>query len=195
MKEHPKVQVTISVNRAQAHGESTSVRATNVTATADTGAQVNVWSLDEFVKYGFPHNILTPASNLVAANHSSISTVAAFFAIIEGLSCHYVVLCNAGPWSTIAPTFRPSSYRTAHCRHWGSCPSVSHRWANMLMLRRRNALVNLLSSLMCTSCTLLLVAASHRAIKIILALALNVLPWHQPHVRYHFAVFPKIMIE
>ena len=96
MREHPKVQVTISVDRAQAHGESTSVRATNVTAIADTGAQVNVWSLDEFVKYGFPSDILTPASNLVAANHSSISIVGAFFAIIEGLSCHgYVVQCRA----------------------------------------------------------------------------------------------------
>ena len=48
MREHPKVQITISVDRAQAHGESTSVRATNVTAIADTDAQVNVWSLDEF---------------------------------------------------------------------------------------------------------------------------------------------------
>ena len=96
MREHPKVQVTILVDRAQAHGESTSVRATNVTAIADTGAQVNVWSLDEFVKYGFPHDILTPASNLVAANHSSISIVGAFFAIIEELSCHgYVVQCRA----------------------------------------------------------------------------------------------------
>ena len=96
MREHPKVQVTISVDRAQAHGESTSVRAANVTAIADTGAQVNVWSLDEFVKYGFPSDILTPASNLVAANHSSISIVGAFFAIIEGLSCHgYVVQCRA----------------------------------------------------------------------------------------------------
>ena len=96
MREHPKVHVTISVDRAQAHGESTSVRATNVTAIADTGSQVNVWSLDEFVKYGFQSDILTPASNLVAANHSSISIVGAFFAIIEGLSCHgYVVQCRA----------------------------------------------------------------------------------------------------
>ena len=87
----------------QAHGESTSVRATNVTAIADTGAQVNVWSLDEFVKYGFPHDILTTASNLAAANHSSISIVGAFFACRAT-----VMLCNAGPWSTLAPTFRPS---------------------------------------------------------------------------------------
>ena len=42
MREHPKLQVTISVDRVMAHGESTSVRATNVTAIADTGAQVNV---------------------------------------------------------------------------------------------------------------------------------------------------------
>ena len=96
IREHPKVQVTISVDRAQAHGEFSSVRATNVTAIADTGAQVNVWSLDEFVKYGFPNDILTPASNLVAANHSSISIVGTFFAIIEGLSCHgYVVQYRA----------------------------------------------------------------------------------------------------
>ena len=32
MSEHPKIQVTISVDRAQAHGESMSVRATNVAA-------------------------------------------------------------------------------------------------------------------------------------------------------------------
>ena len=94
MREHPKVQVTISVDRAQAHGKSTSVRAINVTAIADT--QVNTWSLDEFVKYGFPHDILNPASNLVATNHSSILIVGAFFAIIEGLSCRgYVVQCLA----------------------------------------------------------------------------------------------------
>ena len=87
LSEHPKVQVTISVVRARAHGESTSVRATNVTAIADTGVQVNVWSLDEFLQYGFPRVTFVPlnptcystpdltlASNLVAANHSFIST-------------------------------------------------------------------------------------------------------------------------
>ena len=51
--------------------------------------------------------------------------------------------------------------------------------------------VNLLPSLMRTSRALLLVATPHWAIKIILALALNVLPCHHPHVRYHFAVFLK----
>ena len=92
----------------------------------------------------------------------------------------------------LAPTFRPSSYRTAHCRRWGSCPPVSRHWANVLMLRRRNALVNLLPSLMRTSRALSLVAAPHRAIKIILALALNLLPCHHPHGRYRFAVSEEI---
>ena len=194
MREHHKPQVTISVDRAQTHGKSTSVRATNVTAITNTGAQMNVWSLDEFVKYGFAHDILTPASNLVAANHSSISIVGAFFAIIEGLSFHgYVVQCRAMVYVSVE--FRPSSYLTAHCRRWGFCPPFSYHWENMLMLRRRNAQVNRLPSLMRTSRALLLVAAPHRAIKIILALALNVLPCHHPHVCYHFAVFPKIMIE
>ena len=91
-----------------------------------------------------------------------------------------VMLHNAGPWSTLAPTFRRSSYRTTHCRRWGSCPPVSHHWAKMLMLRRRNTLVNLLPSLIRPSRALLPVAAPHRAIKIILALALNVLPCHYP---------------
>ena len=60
----------ISVDRAQARGESTLISATNVTAIADTGAQVNVWSLGKFLQYGFSRDILTPAPNLVAANHS-----------------------------------------------------------------------------------------------------------------------------
>ena len=193
MREHPKLQVTISVDRAQAHGESTSVRATNVII-ADTGAQVNVWSLDEFVKYGFFREILTPASNQVAANHSLISIVGMFFVIIEGLSCHgYVVLCRA-------MVYVSADIQTLFLSHGTlatlgvCCPPVSHHWANMLMLRRRNALV-MLPSLMRTSHALLLMAVPHRAIKIILALALNVLPCHHPHGGYHFAVFLKIMIK
>ena len=42
MIEHPEVQITISVDCAQAHGESTSFLATNFTAIAETGAQVSV---------------------------------------------------------------------------------------------------------------------------------------------------------
>ena len=129
-----------------------------------------------------------------AANYSSISIVGAFFAIIEGLSCHgYVVQYRA-------MVYVSADIQTLFLSHGtlstlGVLSPVSHHWANMLMLRRRNALVNLLLSLVRTSHALLLVTAPHRAIKIILALALNVLTCHHPHVRYHFAVLPKIMIK
>ena len=194
MREHPKFQITISVDHTQAHGGSTSVRATNVTAIADTGAQVNVWSLDEFVKYGFSRDILTPASNLVAANHSSISIVGMFFAIIEGMLCHgHVSQCRAIVYvSTDIQTLFLSHSTLATL---GVLPPVSLHWENMLMLRRRNAQVNLLPLLMRTSHALLLAAVPHRAIKIILALALNVVFCHHRHGRCHFAVFPKIMIK
>ena len=65
----------------------------------------------------------------------------------------------------------------------------------MLTLKCGNALVNLLLSLMHTSSALLLMAVPHRPIKIIHALSLNVLRCRQLHGRYHFAVFPKILIE
>ena len=190
MREHPKVQLTISVERAQTHGESTPVRATNVTAIADTGAQVNVWSLDEFVKYGFPHDILTPASNLVPANHSSISIVGAFFAIIEGLSCDgYVVQCRAMVYiSADIQTFLLHGTLSTLGVLSSSFPSLGeHANANMQKCAGEPAAI--------TNAHLMSTAAPHLAIKIILALALNVLPCHHPHVRYHFAVFPKIMIE
>ena len=98
-------QVIISVDRAQAYGESTSVRATNVTAIADTGAQVivRVWSLDEFVKYGFSRDIrhptwwppIIPPYQLQGRSSPSLK------------DCRVtVMLCNAGPWSTLAPTFK-----------------------------------------------------------------------------------------
>ena len=150
----------------------------NVTAIADTGAQVNVWSLDEFVKYGFPHDILTPASNLVVANHSSISIVGAFFAIIEGLSCHgYVVQCRA-------MVYVSADIQTLFLSH-GTLSTLGVLSPSFPLLgEHANAetQVNLLPSLMRTSRALSLVAAPHRAIKIILALALNVLPCHHPTV-------------
>ena len=157
MREHPKVQITISVDRAQAHGESTSVRATNVTAMADTGAQVNVWSLDKFVKYDFSHDILTLHPTWWPSIISPYQLWKRSLPSLKGC-CVTVMLCNAGLWFTLAPTFRPSSYRTAHCRRWGSCPPVSHHWA----------------------------------IKIILALALNVLPCHHPQPHQNFLLSYRV---
>ena len=113
MIKHPEVQTTISVDCAPAHGESTSFLAANVTAIAETGAQVNVWSLDEFLHYGFPRDILTTVPNLVASNHFSISIAGMIFAIIQGLLCHgHVVQCRVMVY--VSPMLRLSSYRMTH---------------------------------------------------------------------------------
>lgn len=85
---HPTVTVTISTDPCQhklqfPHQLHT---AENVAALADSGAQTNVWSLQDFQRFGFRCDCLVPALNLMAANHSPIPVVGAFFAIIEGAS-------------------------------------------------------------------------------------------------------------
>ena len=86
MREHPTVQVTISLDDHQYRNDHLSVVARGVTAVADTGAQTNVWSLRDFLRVGFTRDMLTPAPRLVAANRSSISIDGAFFAVIQGTS-------------------------------------------------------------------------------------------------------------
>ena len=53
-------------------------------------------SLRHFLAAGFDGNILIPASNLVAANHSCINIVAAFFAVIKGWTLTRP-MCNVMP--------------------------------------------------------------------------------------------------
>ena len=171
MRDHPKVQVTISVDRAQAYGESTSVHATDVTVIVDTDAQVNVWSLDKFMKYSFSCDVLTPASNQVAANHFFISIVRAFFAIIEGLSCYgHVVQCRAMVYVSADIQNLFLSHGTL-ATLGALCPSFpplgEHANAETQECAGEFAAI---------TNTLLLVAVPHRAIKIIPALALNMLP-------------------
>ena len=68
-------------------------------AIADTGAQSNLWSLDQFLKSGFKMSDLSPASlSLNAANKSPIRIDGVFFANIRGTStirnapmCHSMV--------------------------------------------------------------------------------------------------------
>ena len=105
MSEHPKVQVTISVNCAHLHVKTTSTSATNVTAIADTSAEVNPWSLSEFLQHGFTRDILTRAPNLVAANHSSQSIAGTFIAFVQGLSCHNHVQCHAVVYTDVKALF------------------------------------------------------------------------------------------
>ena len=63
---------------------------------AGSGAQTNAWSLTDFLRRGFQRECLVPATNLMAANHSPISVIGAFFAILEGTSpTGNVVQCHA----------------------------------------------------------------------------------------------------
>ena len=171
-----------------------SVHVTNITAIADTGAQVNVWSLDEFMKYGFSRDIRTPASNLVAANHLSISIVGVFFAFIEGLLCYgHVVRCRAmvyvsadiqtlflsqGTLATLgvlSPSFpslgEHANAETQECAGEPAAITNAHLTRTVTGGCASPGDQN-------HSCTFLQRTA--------------VPP---PYGRYHFAVFPKIMIE
>ena len=59
----------------------------DISAIADTGAQSDLWSLDEFLACGFCRDDLSPVSlKLSAANRSSISIEGAFFAKLTAKS-------------------------------------------------------------------------------------------------------------
>ena len=76
--------------------------ARNVIAIADTGAQTNVWPLRNILAAGLYRSIRILASDLVAANHSTIKIEGAFFAVIKGLDadksnvqCHATIYVSA----------------------------------------------------------------------------------------------------
>ena len=79
MREHSRVQVAILLDEPLSP-----VVAKNSSAIADTGAQAYVWSLREYLQAGFRREHLTPASDLLAANHSPIPIAGTFPAIMEG---------------------------------------------------------------------------------------------------------------
>ena len=84
---HPTVQLCLSIDRKApyAHGKRSQQIIANVKGVTDSGAQSNVWSLDQFLASGFSHNDLHPVSlSLQAANKTRISIEGAFFGIIEG---------------------------------------------------------------------------------------------------------------
>ena len=78
MREHPRVQVAILLDEPLSP-----VVAKNIIVIANTGAQAKVWSLREYLQAGFRREHLTPASDLLAANHSPIPIAETFPAIIE----------------------------------------------------------------------------------------------------------------
>ena len=98
MSDHPAVYVCVAAEEAWCRTKNAPTYVRNVPAIADRGAQTNAWSLQDFVAAGFKRGILLPAPDLVAANHSDIEIVGAFFAVIKGTShssssvkCHAMI--------------------------------------------------------------------------------------------------------
>ncbi len=79
ISKHPRVSLTISPE----HLPSPAVK---TDAVADSGAQIDVWGMDEYLRGGFRLDDLQPVSmSLDAANKSPICIDGAFFATITGL--------------------------------------------------------------------------------------------------------------
>ena len=90
LRDHPKVHITISLDKSawwhkkKGDGPATAspIDAT-ITAVADSGAQSDLWSLDEYLAHGFSRSDLAPVKmTFTAANRSPIPIEGAFFATI-----------------------------------------------------------------------------------------------------------------
>ena len=85
LRPHPRVSISVSLDNSKpakhCHNPSTATeQSIDISAIADTGAQSDLWSLDEFLACGFCRDDLSPVSlKLSAANRSSISIEGAFF--------------------------------------------------------------------------------------------------------------------
>ena len=88
ISEHPTVHVSVSLELETSHPGrlQPQFNAVGVSAIADSGAQTNVWSFNEFIRRGFPQQCLAPAPDLAAANLSPISVEGSFMALIQGAS-------------------------------------------------------------------------------------------------------------
>lgn len=77
---HPRVPLKVSLDN-QTPGQI------DITAVADSGAQSDLWSLDEFLKAGFQKSDLSPVTlSCKAANRSPIRIEGAFRAVLKGHS-------------------------------------------------------------------------------------------------------------
>ena len=90
LRDHPKVQITIALDKSawwhKKKSDKPSIAApidVTTTAIADSGAQSDLWSLDEYLAHGFSRNDLAPVKMAFsAANRSPIPIEGAFFATI-----------------------------------------------------------------------------------------------------------------
>ena len=84
LRDHPRVSITISVDKpAESRASITNHESNNeakILAIADTGAQSDLWSLEEFLACGFSSDVLHPVYlSLSAANRSPIAIEGGFF--------------------------------------------------------------------------------------------------------------------
>ena len=89
--EHPRIPITISVDKSAQRRHSRPIHTptahAEVSAIADTGAQSNLWSLEDFLAHGFSREDLRPVRlSLTAANRSPIKIEGAFFAVLMAKS-------------------------------------------------------------------------------------------------------------
>ncbi|XP_048589654.1 uncharacterized protein LOC125573262 [Nematostella vectensis] len=84
LRDHPRTNITISLDTPSASGATSRPRdhpVAQISAVADTGAQSDLWSLEEFLACGFSRDELQPVNlSLSAANRSPIAIDGAFFA-------------------------------------------------------------------------------------------------------------------
>ena len=85
LRDHPRVSITISMDKPAAcigpGHNAKQPQQVSVSAIADTGAQSDLWSLDEFLSCGFSQHDLHPVLlSLSAANRSPLAIEGAFFA-------------------------------------------------------------------------------------------------------------------
>ncbi|KAF3838964.1 hypothetical protein F7725_017681 [Dissostichus mawsoni] len=85
LSDHPRALITISMDMPVGLRDGTSNRGSadgaRISAVADKGAQLDLWSLEEFLACGFVRDDLRPVSlSLSAANRSPIAIEGAFFA-------------------------------------------------------------------------------------------------------------------
>ncbi|KAF3842804.1 hypothetical protein F7725_001653 [Dissostichus mawsoni] len=102
LSDHPRALITISMDMPVGLRDGTSNRGSadgaRISAVADTGAQSDLWSLEEFLACGFARDDLRPVSlSLSAANRSPIAIEGAFFARLS-TTCSGGRLHPAVPW-------------------------------------------------------------------------------------------------
>ena len=88
-RDHPRVRFRLTAEQ----GGSPSVV---VNAIADSGAQSNIWGLNDFERCGFQRDQLCPAAvNVTAANNQQINIVGSLACILEGMSPGEAVSCRS----------------------------------------------------------------------------------------------------